>query len=474
MSADRSRPNVLVFFTDDHAQWALGCYGHPAVRSPTIDWLSREGATFDNAFTPSPVCSPARATFWTGLFPSAHGIHDYIFEPEHDETHPGLKGQTTLGERLRGVGYQTALIGKWHRAHCNTPRPGFDRWLVNRRTQAHPLLQSFSDQGEWIERFGQQAPMLTGYATDWLETWAESQRDDPFFLFVGYTDTHTPLDCLPEELVAYYRADPRVRAISEPFSPAHGTQRFIDQPDPERARDRMCQYLAAVTHIDRQIAAVLDRLAKLGELDNTLIVYSSDHGHGNGYRGIQTKGNDTVPCNFLEPSIRVPLVMRLPGTIDRGVRHEAMVDHTDTFATLLDFAAAPFDGRTDGHLSPGASLLPRLRGESGKARAFQFGEYGNARMIRSERFKLIERYPGPNGHFPDELYDLRADPEESVNVIDEPEYAGDAATLRYELARFFEAHQVEARRGDRIAEQPPCNPSETWRLSTDVEPMVQR
>jgi len=386
-----NRPNILVFLTDDHAQWALGCYGHEFLRSPTMDWLAREGALFENAFTPSPVCSPARGSFWTGLFPSAHGIHDYIFEPEHDETHPGLVDQTTLAQRLQAHGYATALIGKWHCGHCNTPQPGFDRWLVNQRTQARFDTQRFSDQGRWVERFGHQAPILTEHAGRWLDRWAASDGDRPFFLFVGYTDTHTPLNCLPEELVGFYRADPRVQPPGEALSPVHGRQRIIANPDPAIEREKVCQYLAAVTHVDRQMAAIVDRLAAMGELDHTIIVYTADHGHGTGVRGLQTKGNDTIPCNFMEPAVRIPLLLRWPGHIDAGARHEVMVDHTDTFATLLDLAGAPFDGTTDGHLSPGRSYASWLRGEPAEDKTHQFGEYGNARMARTQALKLIER-----------------------------------------------------------------------------------
>ena len=124
------QPNIIVIMSDDHGQWALGSYGLEQIDTPNIDYLAKQGVLFENAMSPAPVCSPARASFFTGKMPSQHGVHDYLSEsPEYDGE--WLAGEVFLGERLQQLGYRTALIGKWH-ATTNSapPQPGFDRWPI--------------------------------------------------------------------------------------------------------------------------------------------------------------------------------------------------------------------------------------------------------------------------------------------------------------------------------------------------------
>ena len=108
------QPNILVFLTDDHGQWAANCYGTRELFTPAMDYLADSGAKLTMAFTPTPVCSPARASFFTGRLPSQHGIHDWVQEREQGMDHPGIVEQTNIGQLLQGAGYQTALVGKWH------------------------------------------------------------------------------------------------------------------------------------------------------------------------------------------------------------------------------------------------------------------------------------------------------------------------------------------------------------------------
>lgn len=458
MPADR--PNILIFMTDDHGRWTLPSYGNSEVHAPTLDWLARRGTRMDRAFTPCPVCSPARASFWTGRIPSAHGIHDYIQEPG-ESTHRGIKGQNTLAQRLHLAGYQTALCGKWHCGNYQFQQPGFDLWF----TLAHGTNARFADQpfiegdGRRIEHHGHQALFTTDRALRFLR---ERDASRPFFLFVGYTDTHTPHTGSPERLVSRYRTATFRDIPRETPSPAHGHVRLASHEDPDKCRESLAQYCAAVSMIDEQAGRLIDELDSRGELDNTLIVYTSDHGHMNGHHGLHTKGNATIPQNLIDDSVMVPCLWRWPGRVAEGGTCSAMVDHCDLWATLLDAAGCDPRAAAEEDRSPGVSYLPLITGGTATWRDAQFCEYGNARMIRTDTAKLIRRYPGPNGCFSDEFYDLAADPRERINRIDDPALAPRIAELSARLDAYFARYELPEHSGRDIASQPTCNAWEPW------------
>jgi len=424
-----------------------------------MDWLAATGTRYANAYTPCPVCSPARASFWTGKIPSAHGIHDHIAAPDH----PGLDGQENLAGHLQAAGYRTGLCGKWHGHKTGKqPQPGFDFWFSQwGGTNARFGDQPFSENGERREHHGHQAPVVTDAAIRFLRGQTTDADPAPFFLFVGYTETHSPFSTLPERLVAPHRAEQPPAIRREPFESIHGT---ASTPAPEQEseyREQLAQYLASAEMIDAHVGLVIDELENLGLLENTLIVYTSDHGHMNGQHGLLCKGNATTPQNFLEESIRIPMLIRPPAGLDQGAVSELKIDHCDLHATLLD--AAGLEVRAQRGI-PGRSILdPAALAEW---RTDQICEYGNARMILSgDGLKLIRRYPGPNGHFGDECYDLPADPRETRNVIDQPEYAERIAALDLRLEAWFSEHEIEGHEGRTVGEKPPFNPNEPWRRS---------
>ena len=147
--AAAKRPNILVFLTDDHGQWLQEAYGNSEVQTPNMSRIARNGVRMNNAFTTCPVCSPARASFFTGRMPSQHGIHDWIEEKTQAYAYPWLKGQTLISELLKAAGYNTGLVGKWHCGEERYPHPGFDRWFSYWVNQyPHFGQQNFSDPGE--------------------------------------------------------------------------------------------------------------------------------------------------------------------------------------------------------------------------------------------------------------------------------------------------------------------------------------
>lgn len=416
------RPNILVFLTDDHGQWLQQAYGNTEVRTPNFNRIASRGVRMANAYTPCPVCSPARASFFTGRMPSQHGIHDWIEEKTQAYAVPWLKGQTLLSELLHGAGYHTGLVGKWHCGEERDPHPGFDYWFSYWVSQyPHRGKQNFSENGQHVEADGFQSPLLTERAINFLRDHYRNHETAPrpFFLFVGYTDTHSPHTDMPEDLVALYNQSAFRDIPNEVFARCHGkaTSPVSDNPAIERARRQ--QYYAAASSVDREVGKILDELENARQLANTLVVYTGDHGLNAGQHGVWEKGNATLPQNFLEESIRIPCLLSWPGGgIVENLHSDRWVNHCDLYATLLEAAGAvPGAALAREINSPGQSYLSHLRGSSGANwRDYAVSEYGNARMYRSDGYKLVLRYPYKGTEFANEFYDLAADPRETANL----------------------------------------------------------
>jgi choline-sulfatase len=457
------RPNILVFLTDDHGQWAANCYGTRELHTPNLNHLARHGVRMDRAFTPCPVCSPARASFFTGRTPSQHGVHDFL-SAKTAPNHPAIAGQTNIGQLLQAGGYETAMIGKWHVGSTDV-HPGFDVWC--------PVSQgphfgdvTFMENGQAAKQRGPREAMVTDRLIQFLR-----QRDGqrPFFAFVGYTATHSPFDGHRERLVEHYR---QCTFDAIPDETPEDRFRFHrrTRSTPQQDRERLAQYYASVSTIDEQVGRVIDELDAHGLREQTLIVYTSDHGHMNGHHGLWCKGNATVPQNFYEESVLVPCIVSWPGMVPEGQDCDALVDTCDLYATVLDAAQAQPGAELGGQInSPGRSYLPLISGQDSAWRDVVYCEYGNARMARSQRYKLIRRYPGPNGHFGDEVYDLETDPRERCNVIGDSAMKDVVADLGRRLDQHFARYQVPGRSGDQIMDQPMCNLGEPWRFDGTQE-----
>lgn len=456
------RPNVLVILTDDHGQWAQHAYGNSELKTPHLDRLAAEGTRMTNAFTTCPVCSPARASFFTGRMPSQHGIHDWISVP-YDFKHPGLTGQKLISEWFKDAGYRTGLVGKWHCGRNREPKPGFDRWFGHYHDQyPHVGKQHFSDQGRLVEETGRQSDFFSAQATDFIRT---SQPDQPFFLYVSYVDTHSPHEQAPDDLVAQYRAATFRDIPRESLPACHGRVNKGVAKDPSVERHHHEEYYAAVSSIDRLVGQLLEALEASGQLDNTLVVYTGDHGLNCGQHGIWEKGNSTIPQNFFEESIRVACTVRWPaGHVRSNATCPDLVNHCDLWTTLLEAAGATpsAEARRDVN-SPGRSYLAQLQGTPAVAwRQTILVEYGNARMARNGRYKLIRRYPFHGTVFPDEMYDLAADPRETVNCIEDPAVQEVRRDLAQEMDRFFTAYSLPGKSGLELDRQIPCVDSSPW------------
>ncbi len=470
-SAKTQRPNILVFLTDDHGQWAQHCYGNSELRTPNLDRLAARGIRMRQAFTTCPVCSPARASFFTGRMPSQHGIHDWLEEKHDALVHPGLTGQTLISELMKNAGYHTGLVGKWHCGRTQEPKPGFDRWFSYWMDQyPHEGHQRFSDQGKLVTEDGQQSPFFTRQAVDFIQEHQQQAgaEDRPFFLFISYVDTHSPHKDAPQDLVAQYDQATFCDIPNEQFPACHGQALDPVNPNPELERRKRMEYYGAVASVDREVGKVLDALEASVQMDNTLIVYTGDHGLNAGQHGMWEKGNHTQPQNFLEESIRIACTISWPaGGIPQNAVCDDFVGHPDLWATLLEIAGATPDAATAAKInSPGVSYLRQLRGEKvADWRQTVICEFGNARMARTNRFKLIKRYPCAGVVFPDELYDLKRDPRETFNCHGDPQHQAVVAELSAEIDRFFAQYTVPGHSGLDLEHQPECTPASPWLMA---------
>ncbi len=460
MNTTTNRPNILVIMTDDHGQWAAGCYGNSEIHSPTLDYLSQTGVRMANAFTPTPICSPARASFFTGRLPSQHGIHDYLEEREEFvRKHIWMADEITLAQFLSEAGYQTGLVGKWHCGQGDVQQPGFDSWFSLGPWQGtHRGPHTYWSNNQPIELTGYKSTIITDHALQFLNIRSAEQ---PFFLFVGYVTTHTPWLEHPERLVAPYRTS-TFRDIPNDLTYPFGTLRDGSKPETRlNRRESLAQYYAAVTEVDEQVGRLLDQLDAQGLRENTLVVYVADHGMNCGHHGVWGKGGGTCPLNMLEESIRIPMIFNYPIQLYPGQVRAEFVDHCDLFQTLLDFANVSLPQQVvETRNYPGRSFKPLLQGIGLHDWKTQiFGEYGDLRMIRNRTHKLIRRYPDG----PCELIDLVADPRETINLFYLPEHQPLVHDLTTRLNTFFSAYQDPIKTGLRVRELPMHNKGELWR-----------
>ncbi|MEM9026456.1 MAG: sulfatase-like hydrolase/transferase, partial [Verrucomicrobiota bacterium] len=260
-------PNIVVIMSDDQGRWALGSYD-ARIHTPNLDFLARTGVRFDQAISPVPVCSAARASFFTGKMPSQHGVHDFLSEDFADPD-GWLNSETLLSEELQEAGYRVGLFGKWHADTAGwRPVRGFDRWLSYDEREApwinqylHAGTVHFSRDGEAESFTGVQAHFLSENAVDFID----ESGEHPFAVFLNFVEPHFPFEDLPERLVSRYRPVAQDIVAAGGFSsiarPAMAGAVVDDHSE------QLAQYLAAVTLLDEQVGRIMDALSGRGLID---------------------------------------------------------------------------------------------------------------------------------------------------------------------------------------------------------------
>ncbi len=435
-SAAPGRPNIVFILTDDQAEWTLGVSGNRQAHTPHLDRLAREGARLTQALVPTPVCSPARASLFTSRYGSEVGILDFIPQPTHaeysDETGAvGLERRfVTFAEVLARAGYTNGLFGKWHLGawegksdrRFHPTNHGFHTFMGLTGGGTTPSDPPLEINGEVKKFQGWTDDILTGHAIDFVGR----ARSQPFLAVLALRAPHGPwLPTAPEDQTPHEAYDPQ---IPEPNYP---------DLDVARVKRMSREYAASVSGVDRNVGRVLAALDRLKLAENTVVIFTSDHGFNLGHNGIYHKGNGIWVTktkrpdrpnlsgkyrpNLYDHSLRTPALVRWPGQIRPGALIGETVSSLDWFPTLVALAGGEL--RRD-EVVRGRSLLPLLRGEKipGWDNDF-YAEYSmriycrtDLRMYRTAQWKLVRDFLNPTE---DELYDLRADPAESRNRIND-------------------------------------------------------
>lgn len=434
--------NVVMFMTDDHGAWALGASGCAEMHTPNIDQLAREGARFTRAYACTPVCSPSRMTWLTGLIPSVHGVQDWLRPPDSygERSRRWLAGHLAYSEILARNGYTLGMCGKWHMGQDDKPQAGFTYWATVPGGGGTYRNPEFLKNGVRVRLNEFKTDAVGDCALDFLD----QTRGRPFYLLVPFYAPHTPYDFQPEQYRRPYEGSK--------FSCFPQTSQHPWQSPGLRAhhgnRASMHSYSALITGVDANVGRVVEKLEALGVRERTLIVFTADQGWNAGHHGVWGKGNGTWPFNMYEESIRVPLIWNQPGRIRAGQVLAPMVSSYDYFPTILEYLGmrAPADSRR-----PGRSYAAFLEGKKPAWRNRLYFEYCFVRAIRTETMKYIER----TKEWPSELYDLERDPGETENRLEDPAYRRQREALQRDLAQWFTRHGAP--------------PLEQWRQTTRQE-----
>lgn len=451
-----TRPNILLFMSDNQPADMLGCYGNDEIKTPHLDNLAQRGTRFDNAFCVNAMCSPCRASVLTGLMPSQHGIHNWLDDRLMDkwpENWSAIGEFANLPTIIKQAGYNTAMIGKYHFGVPFAPQLAFDHWV----TFPHGHTASFYgndviDQDQRYKFAGHTVDFLTDKTIEYLEQ--QAGEDDPFFAFVPFNGPYGHWSAIKgrpdfEFADLYDEADmhsiPREGLSSEVLDRfglrvAEGgvRQQFKGPLLLPNNVESLRNYFAQVSLIDSGVGRILSTLERLKLDENTIVIYTSDHGFSLGHNGIWGHGAAAFPASAHRPSYNIPLIVAGADVAENTVS-DSLVSQIDLFPTLASLV-----GAKDAHPSMPSSardLWPALARQDDNARSAVFYEQEETRAIRTRdwvyamRFQNAPSYPIQNA-----LYRLEDDPHEKTNLSGQVEFADIEAELAVRVTTYFEAY----------------------------------
>ena len=445
----RRPANILFLLTDEFRHDCLGVAGHPIVKTPNLDKLAGQGVRFTHAYAASPVCSPSRATLFTGRYPQVHGVKQNNL--------PFNDGEVALPRLLRTQGYQTGIVGKLHLQATNDwfdyaqisdggRGDSYEAFLLASKQFITGIANNAAVPGSLVGTG--KTPLKIGTSVlpedKYEEAWvaeraidflrAQKMRGQPWFLFVSMFKPHSeyvipaPFDKmyaakdmpLPKTFQAGYQAPADVAAVGEDDAggkkrragkaddgPGSRARLYIN--DADILREVTAHYYGAVTMVDKYLGRVLSALDELGMSDDTIVVFTADHGNMLGER------NRMFKSVMYESSALVPMLFRAPGRLPVGRVNDTVLDNTAVMPTLLDLAGLPVPAGLQGR-----SLAPLMRGDGpGPEAAYA---YLNDKMVRQDDWKLILPLARSKSGVP-ELYHVVRDPEEQSNLYGRPDVA---------------------------------------------------
>ena len=445
----KRRPNILWICTDQQRWDTISSLGNECIRTPNIDRLANEGVAFLKAFCQSPICTPSRSSFLTGMYPSSvHGCSN-----GNDRW---AEAAPLVTKTLADSGYRCGLVGKLHLAGCHgriEPRPEDDGYSVFHWSHSHkdmwPEGHSYADWvkgkggtlGEMYQEKGYMDPELhqTKFCADKAIEFMEENAGHPWLMSVNIFDPHVPFDP-PQSYLEKYDPEsvpnPLFREsdlASQKKLAGVDFQVLASDPESFQVKEKIAAYYAMIEQIDDHVGRMLDCLNRSGQREDTLVIFTSDHGEMLGDHGLITKG-----CRFYEGLVHVPLIISWPSVISQGIRKRSLVELTDIAPTLVDSA-----GLEKGERMIGRSLRRLLESEFDAHRKFVRCEYyralsllapgregwegSYATMIRTDRYKLVVYH----GHESGELFDLEKDPGEFNNLWSD----SDCNEIRFDLMK---------------------------------------
>jgi arylsulfatase A-like enzyme len=469
----KDQPNVLLIMTDQHRLSAIGAYsdsplcGNTPCKTPNIDKLANEGVRFDTVYTTCPVCSPARGSVITGLYPHAHGISSNAHNLG-GSVHELPDGPNLLPRQMASLGYQSGYTGKWHlgngksEAFGVTVNPaipttrgfvgqdfsghggggfGYDAYhsFLKERGLKHEVkpwgepTQQILPTGELAGPAESTVPyFLADHTCQLIDQFAAS--DDPYFIWHNFWGPHGPYYA-PEEYVDRYRdvEIPPWPNYDWPSRSTAGPHQVKIHPDHERLSwddwaTAIRYYYAFTTLIDEQIGRIYDHLEKTGELENTVIIFTSDHGETAGsHGGLTDKG-----WQHFEEIQRIPMVVRFPDGRGTGQTRQGLISLADVYPTILDLAG----NNTPSANVHGQSVVPLVNDPSAPWRDHVVVEFGGVNNLAATLRTLIKDNHkfGYSAGFPDQLYNLASDPHETTNLAESPLHRDRLNDLRQTLS----------------------------------------
>lgn len=428
-------PNLLVIHTDQQSSWTLGAYGGTVVETPNIDRIGREGALLNNFFTNSAVCTPSRGCLVTGRYPHAHGAHTNNLPLGRDEI--------AFAQVLKDNGYDTGYVGKWHLD--GRRRPG---WIHEDRSMGFDDCEFMFNRGHWTKiadtgmgeceatvfPYGVMGDEET-YPTDWLTNKAlaflDRPREKPFCLMLSLPDPHGPVEVRAPYDTMFKPEDMELPAtFNDPNVPDWlGNKSLASPGTPDREaklRRFLALYYGEVKLIDDAVGRLLDNLETTGRLDNTVVVFTVDHGEYAGEHGLMNKNQ------IYETAYRVPMMVRWPEAINAGTVLDQVIDTVDFQPTILRLMGFEPCGREQG-----CDASPLLRGDELKWTNESFLHH--AQLDKAGIF--TDEYELAYCKDSDEalLFDRKNDPDQVDNLYGKPGYE----EVTSDLTRRIVEHNVE-------------------------------